>query len=156
MIVRWGGEEFLVYATTKADRIDEIAARILHAISAQSITLHDKDIRTTASIGYMAMPLAPEGVPMSWDQAIGLIDMALYMAKMNGRNRAYGIQRFLRDDAETLAAAERDLERAWKSGLVEMQVLYGPSPATAGSFKTSTFGGHAPQSFEARPGVASH
>ncbi len=121
MIVRWGGEEFLVYATTKADRVDDIAARILHAISAQPITLNDKVIRTTASIGYMAMPLPPATVPLSWDQAIGLIDMALYMAKVNGRNRAYGIERLLRDDAEGLAAAERDLEHAWKSGLVEMQ-----------------------------------
>ena len=54
--------------------------------------------------------------------------MALYMAKFNGRNRAYGIHRLARSDAETLAAAERDLEHAWKSGLVEMHVMYGPSP----------------------------
>jgi diguanylate cyclase (GGDEF)-like protein len=137
MIVRWGGEEFLVYATTKADRVDDIAARILHAISAQPIVLNDKVIRTAASIGYMAMPLPPATVPLSWDQAIGLIDMALYMAKVNGRNRAYGIERLLRDDAEGLAAAERDLEHAWKSGWVEMRVLYGPLPASGVSASVS-------------------
>jgi len=154
MIVRWGGEEFLVYAATKADRIDEIATRILHAISAQPITLHDKVIRTTASIGYMAMPLQRTTVPLSWDQAIGLIDIALYMAKTNGRNRAYGIQRLLRDDAEALAAAERDLEYAWKSGLVEMQVLYGPSPASGLSASVPASGGPVPDRFDMHPGAA--
>jgi diguanylate cyclase (GGDEF)-like protein len=130
MIVRWGGEEFLVLARTGSDRIDDIAARILRAISAEPITLNDKVIRTTASIGYVAMPLPPAATPLSWDQAIGLVDMALYMAKYNGRNRAYGIHRLAGDDSETLAAAERDLEHAWKSGLVEMHVMYGPSPTS--------------------------
>jgi hypothetical protein len=76
------------------------------------------------------MPLPPTSVPLSWDRAIGLVDMALYMAKVNGRNRAYGLKRLMQDDDEALAAAERDLEHAWKSGLVEMQVTYGPSPAS--------------------------
>jgi len=153
-IVRWGGEEFLVYAATKADRIDDIAARILRAISAQPITLHDKVIRTTLSIGYMTMPLPPSRAPLSWDRAIGLIDMALYMAKVNGRNRAYGIKRLLRDDAEALAAAERDLEHAWEAGLVEMQVLYGPSPASGVSADVATFADTESRPFDMRPGIA--
>lgn len=154
MVVRWGGEEFLVYAATKGDRIDEIAARIMHALSSQPIALHDKVIRTTASIGYMAMPLLGTSVSPSWDQAIGLIDMALYMAKVNGRNRAYGIQRVLRADADALAAAERDLEHAWKSGLVELQVLYGPSPASGASANAPTSAGPDRLQFDTRQGVA--
>jgi diguanylate cyclase (GGDEF)-like protein len=130
MIVRWGGEEFLVFATTYGDRLDDIATRILRAISAEPITLDGKVIRTTASIGYVPMPLPPSEIALPWDRAIGLVDMALYMAKVNGRNRAYGIRSLLSDDAETLAAAERDLEHAYEAGLVEMQVLYGPTPAT--------------------------
>jgi diguanylate cyclase (GGDEF)-like protein len=130
MIARWGGEEFLVFATTHADRLDEITARILRAVSAKPITLGDKVIRTTVSIGYLPMPLPPSEVPLPWDRALGLVDMALYMAKVNGRNRAYGIRRLVDDDAEVLAAAERDLEHAWKSDLVEMHVLYGPSPSS--------------------------
>jgi diguanylate cyclase (GGDEF)-like protein len=154
MIVRWGGEEFLVYATTRRDGIDDIAARILRAIAAQPITLHDKVIRTTASIGYMPMPLPPSRAPLSWDRAIGLIDMALYMAKVNGRNRAYGIQRLLRDDDESLAATERDLEHAWKAGLVEMQVHYGPLAARDASADEPSTGGPAPAAFDTHPGVA--
>ena len=130
MIARWGGEEFLVFATTHADRLDEIAARILRAVSATPITLGDKVIRTTVSIGYTPMPLPPSEAPLPWDRALGLVDMALYMAKVNGRNRAYGIRRLAQDDADMLAAAERDLEHAWEAGMVEMNVLYGPSPSS--------------------------
>jgi diguanylate cyclase (GGDEF)-like protein len=131
MIVRWGGEEFLVVAEVASERIDEIAARILHAISAEPIALGEKAVRTTASIGYAPMPVPPCTSALSWDRALGLVDMALYMAKIKGRNRAYGLRRFLRDDAESLAAAERDLQRAWADGVVEMQVIYGPWPTGA-------------------------
>ena len=155
-IVRWGGEEFLVYATTRVDGLDDIAARILRAISAQPIPLHGKEIRTTVSIGYMAMPLPPAFVPLSWDRAIGLVDMALYMAKVNGRNRAYGLKRLVRDDEEALAAAERDLEHAWKSGLVEVQVLYGPSPASGVSANVSTSAGQAPTPIDTDSGIPAH
>lgn len=130
-IVRWGGEEFLVLANATPDRVDEIAARILRAVSAEPIVLNDKVIRTTVSIGYAPMPLPPASVPLSWDRAIGLVDMALYLAKSNGRNRAYGIQRLADDDDATVAAAERDLEHAWRSGLAELSVIYGPLSASA-------------------------
>ena len=130
-IVRWGGEEFLVLANATPDRVDEIAARILRAVSAEPIVLNDKVIRTTVSIGYAPMPLPPASVPLTWDRAIGLVDMALYLAKSNGRNRAYGIKRLADDDDATVASAERDLERAWKSGLAELSVIYGPLTASA-------------------------
>ena len=130
MIVRWGGEEFLVLAKTAPDRVDEIAARILRAVAAEPIMLNDKVIRATVSIGYTPLPLPPSRTPLSWDRAIGLVDMALYMAKVNGRNRAYGIQRLKGDGDASLAAAERDLERAWKDGLVDLEVLYGPLPSS--------------------------
>jgi diguanylate cyclase (GGDEF)-like protein len=131
MIVRWGGEEFLILATTNTDRVDDLATRILHTISAEAITLEGKIIRTTASMGYVPVPLPPGDVALPWDKAIGLVDMALYMAKVNGRNRAYGIRRLVRSDAEAVEAVERDLEHASKSGLVELVVVYGPYGASA-------------------------
>lgn len=127
-IVRWGGEEFLVVARTTPDRLDDIAARILRAVAGEPIVVGDRAIRTSVSIGYVPLPLPPTTAALSWDRAIGLVDMALYLAKMNGRNRAYGIQRLADADPETLAATERDLEHAWKSGRVEVSVLFGPPP----------------------------
>jgi hypothetical protein len=33
----------------------------------------------------------PHDLVLPWDRAIDLVDMGLYMAKVHGRNRAYGI-----------------------------------------------------------------
>ena len=68
-------------------------------------------------------------------------------------NRAYGIKRMVHDDADTLAAAERDLEHAWEAGLVEMHVLYGPSPASGVSANVSTFDGDEPRPRDRQTGV---
>jgi diguanylate cyclase (GGDEF)-like protein len=130
-IVRWGGEEFLVIARATPEGVDEIAARILRAI-AEPIVTDGRPIRATASIGYAPMPLPPAGAPLSWDRAIGLVDMALYLAKANGRNRAYGIERLASADEETVAAVERDLARAFTTGLAEPRVVYGPTPGSSG------------------------
>jgi diguanylate cyclase (GGDEF)-like protein len=131
MIVRWGGEEFLVFVpATSAEKLDEIAARIMQTIASEPIEYLGSFIRVTASIGYAPMPLPPEGVTLSWERAISLIDMALYMAKVHGRNRAYGIRELRRSDDEALATIERDLEKAWESGMVDMHLQPGPDVGT--------------------------
>ena len=126
MIVRWGGEEFLVFvAATIADKLDEIALRIMHAVSMEPFVHQGMSIPITASVGFVAMPLPPREVPLPWERAIGLADMALYLAKVHGRNRCYGIRELVDDDNGTLAAVEHDLEAAWRDGLVDVHVLTG-------------------------------
>jgi diguanylate cyclase (GGDEF)-like protein len=128
MVVRWGGEEFLVFVgAAQAAELDEIATRIMAAIHAEPIACQGKALRVTVSIGYAPVPLPPAGLALSWDRAIGLVDMALYLAKLHGRNRAYGILGLARSDAETLAAVERDLEAAWRDGAVDLRALAGPA-----------------------------
>ena len=132
MIVRWGGEEFLVFvAATHAETLDEIAARIMDAIAVEPILYEGAEIAITASVGYVPMPLPPDDVPLPWERAIGLVDMALYMAKIHGRNRAYGIRGVSAADPATLADVERDLERAWRDGKVDLRVLSGPDAAVS-------------------------
>ena len=127
MIVRWGGEEFLVFVPqTSAARLDEIAARIMAAIASEPIEYQKSLIRVTASIGYAPIPLPPEDVMLSWERAIGLIDMALYLAKLHGRNCAYGIRGLRRADEDSLASIERDFEKAWEDGMVDLHLLPGP------------------------------
>jgi diguanylate cyclase (GGDEF)-like protein len=127
MIVRWGGEEFLVFVpATSAGKLDEIAARIMNAIASEPIEYQKSLIRVTASIGYAPLPLPPQDVMLSWERAISLIDMALYMAKLHGRNCAYGIRGLRQTDEESLASIERDLEKAWESGMVDLHLLPGP------------------------------
>jgi diguanylate cyclase (GGDEF)-like protein len=131
MIVRWGGEEFLVFVpATSADKLVEIAARVMAAVAAEPIVYQGNSIRVTASIGYAPMPLPPENITLPWERAIGLADMALYMAKLDGRNCAYGIRRLRRSDDEAMERIERDLQSAWANGMVEMHLERGPALGT--------------------------
>ena len=132
MIVRWGGEEFLVFVpSTSADKLDEIAARIMRAVALEPIVYQGNQIRVTASIGYAPMPLPPEDIHLPWERAVSLVDMALYMAKLHGRNCAYGIRKLRRSDDEAMARIERNLESAWANGMVEMHLEPGPEVGAA-------------------------
>ncbi len=96
------------------------------AIAAEPIEYKGHSIRVTASIGYAPMPLPPEDVQLPWERAVSLVDMALYMAKLHGRNCAYGIRRLRRSDDEAMSRIERNLESAWANGMVEMHLEPGP------------------------------
>ncbi len=126
MIVRWGGEEFLVFVPmAPADRLDEIVMRIMHALSIEPIQYMGHYIHVTVSIGYSPVLLPPDDVALGWERVIGLVDKALYMAKLHGRNRAYGVGGMLRRGDDALAAVDSDLEKAWREGIVDMRVLLG-------------------------------
>jgi diguanylate cyclase (GGDEF)-like protein len=127
IIVRWGGEEFLVFVpSASGQQLDEIAARIMRSIALEPILYKGNRIHVTASIGYAPMPLPPEDVHLPWERAVSLVDMALYMAKLHGRNCAYGIRKLRRSDDEAMARIERNLESAWANGMVEMHLEPGP------------------------------
>ncbi|MBB3220969.1 GGDEF domain-containing protein [Pseudoduganella umbonata] len=124
MIVRWGGEEFLAFLpAVPRCGLDEVARRILRGVSSQAIAYGDKTLRVNVSVGFAPYPLAPGGTPLSWERAVNLVDMALYMAKSHGRNRAYGIHGFNGLERTTLEAIEQDLEGAWRNGFVDMAVV---------------------------------
>ncbi|MDB5960903.1 MAG: hypothetical protein JWP59_2197, partial [Massilia sp.] len=95
MIVRWGGEEFLAFlpAVPRAG-IDDIARRLLAGISEGSVDHQGTRISVNVSIGFAPFPLSPGEQPLPWERAVNLVDMALYMAKGHGRNRAYGVRGF--------------------------------------------------------------
>jgi diguanylate cyclase (GGDEF)-like protein len=126
MIVRWGGEEFLVFVpATPADRLDEIVMRIMHAIAAEPVTWNGHEMRVTASVGYSPMPLPPEALQLDWDGAIGLVDKALYMAKSSGRNRAYGVSGLRPRAGAARNEFHGDLEQAWRDGVADLKILVG-------------------------------
>ena len=134
MIVRWGGEEFLAFLPAVArDSLDDIARRILHGVAAQVIDYQGQAIRVHVSVGFAPYPLAPLGQPLSWERSVNLIDMALYLAKAHGRNRAYGLRGFRHVERTTLEAVEQDLERAWRDGFVDLSVVVGTEDGTGGA-----------------------
>ena len=99
MVLRWGGEEFLVYSQgVTQDQRPLLVRRILDAIAATPVMLEDGTaLRVSATAGAVSLPFAPDGdvsgpeatVQPDWEQAIALADRALYKGKEAGRNRGY-------------------------------------------------------------------
>ncbi|MBA5607912.1 diguanylate cyclase [Duganella sp. FT3S] len=137
MIVRWGGEEFLAFLPAiPRHGVDEVARRILESISAQTVAYQDHHIQVNVSVGFAPFPLFPDERPLSWERAVNLVDMALYLAKAHGRNRAYGVRGFANFADTSMEAIEQDLERAWRAGYVDLSVVLGPAvdgPPPAGT-----------------------
>lgn len=85
IIIRYGGEEFLVFivGVTDRKRILQIAYRIHQAFLEQPVKSHGETIHLTASVGVVPIP----GKTMGIEDAIQLADKMLYIAKTSGRNR---------------------------------------------------------------------
>jgi diguanylate cyclase (GGDEF)-like protein len=129
MIVRWGGEEFLAFLpAVRRSSLDEVAGRLLAGIPARSIEYQGVKLAVNVSIGFAPFPLAPGGKPMTWERAVNLVDMALYLAKGHGRNRAYGVRGFARDISMSMEEIEQDIERAWREGSVDLSIVQGTWP----------------------------
>ncbi|TDP72950.1 GGDEF domain-containing protein [Roseateles toxinivorans] len=131
LVVRWGGEEFLIFAPdVPADQLELLAERVLFKICDTPATLDTGPLDITVSIGFARFPLPPHQVPLRWEQAVNLVDMALYTAKSQGRNRAIGISSVHVHEAGKLQAIESDFEQARQNGLVELQQIVGPVRST--------------------------
>jgi diguanylate cyclase (GGDEF)-like protein len=96
MVLRWGGEEFLVYSqgVTPAQR-PLLVQRILDALASAPVLLADGTLLAiSATAGAVALPFAigedeASASAMDWQQAIAMADRAMYKGKEAGRNRAY-------------------------------------------------------------------
>jgi diguanylate cyclase (GGDEF)-like protein len=129
MIVRWGGEEFLAFLPAIArSGLDEVARRLLAGIAGKSVDYQGTALSANVSIGFAPFPLAPGGKALSWERAVNLVDMALYLAKAHGRNRAYGVRGFHNFEQTSMEAIEQDLERAWRAGHVDLSIVLGGWP----------------------------
>ncbi|WP_373889306.1 diguanylate cyclase [Massilia sp. TS11] len=129
MIVRWGGEEFLAFLPAiPRSGVEDIARRLLTGISAHTIDYQDAKISVNVSIGFAPFPLVPGQHPLPWERAVNLVDMALYLAKAHGRNRAYGVRGFANFEQTSLEHIEQDLERAWRAGFVDLSIVLGGWP----------------------------
>ncbi|VXC60465.1 diguanylate cyclase domain-containing protein [Massilia sp. 9I] len=129
MIVRWGGEEFLAFLPSIPRKdLDDVAQRILNGISAVRIAHGGHSLMVNVSIGFAPFPLACGALVLPWERAVNLVDMALYLAKAHGRNRAYGVQGFGDPQQVCMEEIEQNLEGAWRAGQVKLSVVMGHQP----------------------------
>lgn len=94
VLIRWGGEEFLVVSRyTNRDEATALPERVLAAIGSETFEIEGKPpIRTTCSIGWAAFPWYPESPKeVAYMEVLRIADCALYKSKKAGRNQAIGI-----------------------------------------------------------------
>lgn len=127
LVVRWGGEEFLVVVQSLSrEQVDALAQRLLDAVGQVPVRWQGREIAVTGSIGFASFPIEPTGLAVAWEPAINLVDTALYLAKAHGRNRAYGVGLLHAQTVQGLQAITASLESAWRDGQVTLTLLRGP------------------------------
>ena len=133
MVMRWGGEEFLVYSPkANAGHLKNLAQRVLKVIGETPIEVNGQSLQVTVTGGFLSLPFSGlTEEECNWEKAMQIADMALYLGKVNGRNRAYGLNRLLVPFEVAMPVLERDISAAIKSEMVELMEVVGPviSPA---------------------------
>jgi diguanylate cyclase (GGDEF)-like protein len=128
MVLRWGGEEFLVYSPkSQYVQVLTLVERVLYAIGEKRIHAGGSDIQVTVSAGFIALPFS--GVSesqLNWEKVLQIADMALYLGKVNGRNRAYGVSELLVAPDLALPILEQDLAAAIDADMVSLTEVEGP------------------------------
>ena len=137
LLVRWGGEEFLIVIDLRHPaQIETLAQRLLDQIASTPVRhgpAGAQGLNVSASMGFCSFPVAPHGWSVDWERAIALVDTLMYMAKAHGRNRAFGLKAMAPHQAELDAAAflalSERMEEAWRAGELELVQLQGPGLA---------------------------
>lgn len=124
---RTGGDEFMVATTRNAEEASALAARLVMLLASQRI-IGGRHVIATASMG-----IAPAGCAPSIEEALKCVDIALYRAKLDGRNRFVLYTSAIRDDHEDTLALETELREGLRRGEFELyfQPIYNPRSGTA-------------------------
>ncbi|MFH1019438.1 MAG: GGDEF domain-containing protein [Pseudomonadota bacterium] len=97
IIIRYGGEEFLILLTDcEENMVGDIAEKIRHAVEKQIFPLDNGSLRKTISVG---TSLFPKDTEAFWE-SIKFADIALYRAKETGRNRVVNFEKSMWDSKE--------------------------------------------------------
>jgi diguanylate cyclase (GGDEF)-like protein len=94
VLVRWGGEEFLIMSrSADPGGIPAFCERILEIVSSEAFDLgHGVRVQKTCSVGWAPFPWSRGAYEsVCAEETIELADTALYRAKAGGRNQGMGI-----------------------------------------------------------------
>ncbi|WP_214000873.1 GGDEF domain-containing protein [Arsukibacterium sp.] len=129
LVIRWGGEEFLLYLDNiQPEQVASFCQRILEVIGSEPVACDDILIPVSASGGFIHLPFAGiDESELDWERALQIADMALYLSKVNGRNQVYAITG-LRCDYETARQPlTDDLQGAIRQNMVDYITIKGPA-----------------------------
>jgi diguanylate cyclase (GGDEF)-like protein len=94
IVIRWGGEEFLVVARgASREDASALAERVRAQTARQVLRLESgSEVRWTCSVGFAALPFHwrhPDW--LDWDRVVAVADACLYAAKHAGRDAWVGV-----------------------------------------------------------------
>ncbi len=129
MVMRWGGEEFLIYSTKASTRdLQHLASRVLNIVGDTPVIVAGKNLNVTVTGGFLTLPFSGLSEDIcGWEKAMQIADLALYLGKVNGRNRAYGLGRLLQPFEQAMPVLEHDISAAIKAKMVELLEVVGPA-----------------------------
>jgi len=133
VLIRWGGDEFLIVSrhTSRAEA-KILASRILAAVGHTKISVPNAGIEMhqTCSIGWAAFPwMTGKPDEVSFESVLGFADRGVYEAKKAGKNRAIGVSP---SDMGTMSFIATAKDRV-STYVVQTQSVAGPSPSTTPS-----------------------
>jgi diguanylate cyclase (GGDEF)-like protein len=112
-LVRWGGEEFLaILDPITREQADSTVERLLQTVRRDPVLWNGQAIQCTISIGYAFFPMTGSATEISLENAISLVDKALYEAKRRGRDRACLISSVSAVDERELTVISAEFESA--------------------------------------------
>ncbi|HET6208166.1 MAG TPA: GGDEF domain-containing protein [Terracidiphilus sp.] len=110
VLVRWGGEEFLIISRyTDRRQAGILADRVMEAVRGKPFVVGSTDeVHQTCSIGWAVFPWLQDNVDaMGYEQVLKFADRALYRAKRAGKDRAIGMAP-MREGTDLAGADESD------------------------------------------------
>ena len=127
LVIRWGGEEFLlVLQRLQQTAIDNLCQTLLRKVSELPVEFEGKTIPVTISGGFINLPFAdvPEH-QFNWERVLQVADMALYLSKVNGRNQINLVTGLRVPFSEAEPHLQSDLSGAIREQMIHYHTIAG-------------------------------
>ncbi|MCL4410589.1 MAG: GGDEF domain-containing protein [Firmicutes bacterium] len=94
-VIRWGGEEFLIYAPCEsAAAAAQLTEDVLIALNSDPVHFNEEAVDVRGTIGTVMLPLPGlSEAQLDWEKALQLADNLLYIGKLQGRNQGHCLNR---------------------------------------------------------------
>lgn len=132
LVVRWGGEEFLIMAPVEdLEGARGFVERLRRAVEDEPFDLGTSEPHhLTCSLGFACFPFQSEHVENDdWEEVVDLADRCLYATKRSGRNGWVGIEALAGGPEDLLGRTLRDPVGMAREGLIRVvasETLFSP------------------------------
>lgn len=125
LLIRWGGEEFVLVARLSSKKKKyELASRLLNSVNASPFIVSEGklSLEVTCTIGVVEFPFIDFSNTEIWPRLISIADAALYYGKSQGRNCWIAVNnKSVASEEEFQTLLNQPLEHSIQKGLVSVR-----------------------------------